>query len=67
MITTWNGKNAVNSGIIKYQPQLVSRLSEPSTVAWLSKKNMKCGVVFEKDAELKRFPLKVYSGDMSLR
>ena len=60
-------KSPVNSGTINYQPQLVSQFSEPSTVAWWSKNNMKWGVVFEKDAELKCFPLKVYSGDMSLR
>ena len=33
-ITTWDIKNTVNNGI-SYQPQLVSRISEPSTVGIL--------------------------------
>ena len=32
-ITTWDVKNLVNNGI-NYQPQLVSRISEPSTVSF---------------------------------
>ena len=31
--TTWDVQNLVNNGK-KYQPQLVSRISEPSTVGW---------------------------------
>ena len=34
--TTWDVSNPVNSGI-NYQPQLVSRISEPSTVGWKQK------------------------------
>ncbi len=33
--TTWDVKNPINNGI-SYQPQLVSRISEPSTVSWCS-------------------------------
>ena len=34
-LTTWDVQNHVNTGI-NYQPQLVSRISEPSTVAQLN-------------------------------
>ena len=34
--TTWDVKHPVNSGI-NYQPQLVSRISEPSTACWIKK------------------------------